>query len=172
MNVFRPARPAGPARNLCRTLAQIVVFWGFFLGVLPALLLWLEDRLAVPQFPGWPWLGTAAFAAASLAGLWSAWTMAWEGEGTPLPTDCPRRLVLGGPYAWLRNPMATAGISQGLAIGIGFGSWSILLYSLCGAIGWHWLVRPAEEEDLRNRFGSDYEEYRRQVPLWIPRIPR
>jgi protein-S-isoprenylcysteine O-methyltransferase Ste14 len=31
-------------------------------------------------------------------------------------------------------------------------------------------IRTVEEPHLRRRFGADYDEYRRHVPRWIPRI--
>jgi protein-S-isoprenylcysteine O-methyltransferase Ste14 len=33
-------------------------------------------------------------------------------------------------------------------------------------------VRLHEERTLARRFGADYEAYRRQVPGWLPRLPR
>ena len=95
--------------------------------------------------------------------------MAVYGRGTPLPTASAPRLVVRGPYRWVRNPMALGGILQGVAIGLCAASFTVIAYSLCGAVLWHLLVRPEEEADLRERFGEDYERYQQQVALWIPR---
>ena len=92
------------------------------------------------------------------------------GSGTPLPTDCPSKLVVSGPYAHVRNPMALAGIIQGVAIGIGVGSWLVVGYALLGAPVWHLIARPPEEADMMERFGDDYREYQNNVRLWLPRI--
>src|SRR5256885_14542777 len=32
-------------------------------------------------------------------------TFAFIGKGTPAPFDPPRKLVVAGPYRWVRNPM-------------------------------------------------------------------
>src|SRR5207253_638214 len=76
--------------------------------------------------------------------------MARHGEGTPLPLDGPRRLVLAGPYGYVRNPMAIAGLGQGLCVGVGTGSWLVVAYALLGSAIWNWIVRPSEEEDLEH----------------------
>jgi protein-S-isoprenylcysteine O-methyltransferase Ste14 len=82
--------------------------------------------------------------------------------------DAPRELVVEGPYRFLRNPMAVAGLGQASAVGLWLGSWSVLAYVLAGGVIWHILVRPVEEADLARRFGPPYEAYRRSTPLWIP----
>ena len=67
--------------------------------------------------------------------------MAKFGEGTPLPLDQTQKLVIKGPYKYVRNPIALAGIGQGLSISIFF--WSIhIKYTMLGAILWQFVVKP------------------------------
>ena len=115
-------------------------------------------------------LAIALFVAASALNLTTGALLATIGRGTPLPLACPQTLVLSGPYKYVRNPMAVAGISQGLAVAIWLGSWSVLAYSFAGGVFWHTVLRPPEERDLLARFGTSYESYRRAVPLWRPRL--
>jgi protein-S-isoprenylcysteine O-methyltransferase Ste14 len=98
--------------------------------------------------------------------------MVTHGRGTPLPSVTARRLVTSGPYSFVRNPMAVAGILQGLAVGLILGSWLVVAYALTGSIVWNTLARPYEEADLRERFGEEFEAYRRRVRCWIPGIGR
>jgi protein-S-isoprenylcysteine O-methyltransferase Ste14 len=170
--MLRQAAPRSPAFNLAKTLVQISVFWGVFLLVLPQQLQALERRLALPtfHFPGQLPLAGALFAALSVLGLWSGATMAWLGSGTPLPLDTARELVVRGPYAHVRNPMAVAGLGQGLMVGVGMGSPGVLLYVLAGTLLWQCLVRPREEADLLRRFGAAYARYQRAVRCWVPRL--
>lgn len=152
------------------TLGQTVIFWSVFLWVLPMGIIELERFFRINGFahifqaPA----SIGLFATASCVGLWSGFTMASAGKGTPLPTATAPQLVISGPYRFVRNPMAVAGIAQGLAVGWYLGSYAVLVYSLAGVVVWHIVVRPVEERDLKSRFGERYDEYQRRVRLWIP----
>jgi protein-S-isoprenylcysteine O-methyltransferase Ste14 len=58
---------------------------------------------------------------------------------------------------------------QGIAVGLGMGSPSVMVYALLGGVVWHVVVRPAEESDMQQRFGQVYDAYRQRVGLWIPK---
>lgn len=163
--IFREARPASAAWNVAKTMAQVVVFWGVLLFLLP----WVIAAVEGVSFPPLRWLGAALFGVASSVGLAAAYAMAVRGEGTPLPLDHPRRLVVAGPYGVVRNPMAVSGIAQGCAVGLFAGSYGVIAYSFLGALVWHFGVRPFEERHLRAKFGDAYDAYRRSVGLWVPR---
>lgn len=171
---FRVAREAPVAWNLAKTFAQVVVFWTFFLAVLPAGIRYAEARLGIQPIlvPGQVASGAVLFAVLSALGLWSGITMSWLGAGTPLPVDAPRKLVIAGPYRFVRNPMAIAGLGQGLAVAIATGSPMTVAYVLTGGLLWNALARPLEEADLRRRFGADFDDYARRVRCWWPRWPR
>lgn len=169
--LFRKARSAGAVWNVIKTLLQIVVFWSFFLGLVPWLIVRLEARLGVPGFgfPGQAALGWVLFLLCSALGIASGLVMALAGQGTPLPMDSPRRLVLRGPYAYVRNPMAMAGLGQGFSVAVVLGSWSVLAYALLGTYLWNCVVRPVEEDDLERHFGAEFVRYRQEVRCWLPR---
>lgn len=172
---FRPAviQPTA-ATHVASTFGQIVLFWGFFLVVMPFALAFLEQRWAValpfPSFAG-P-AGAAVLVLASALGVWSAAVMSTLGEGTPLPSAMPNRLVIAGPYRWIRNPMAVAGIVQGTAVGLILQSWLVVAYAVLGSLVWNYAVRPLEEADLEERFGEEFRHYRDTVRCWIPQIPK
>lgn len=169
---FRQAKPARPAWNVTKTGVQIVFMWGVALLLLPSLIVELERRVGVVRFdfPFRTSIAVFCFLSFSLLGLWSGFTMARRGAGTPLPLDSPRRLVVVGAYGYVRNPMAIAGIGQGLAIALYFGSLFVLAYALIGVCVWQFLTRPLEEDDMRRNFGVPYDDYRRQVRCWLPRL--
>jgi protein-S-isoprenylcysteine O-methyltransferase Ste14 len=98
--------------------------------------------------------------------------MSTLGEGTPLPSAMPNRLVIAGPYRWMRNPMAAAGIVQGAAVGIILHSWLVIAYAVAGSLVWNYIVRPLEEADLQERYGAEFERYREAVRCWIPQVPK
>lgn len=151
---------------------QIIVFWGTFLFILPYTIVGLQEDLGIARldWPGRFWMGLVLFVCLGCLGLWSAWCTLRIGRGTPLPTDCASVLVVVGPYRFVRNPMALAGIGQGIAVGLMWGSWPVVLYALAGALAWHFGARPVEELDLHHRFGEAYDQYRKSVRCWLPRI--
>lgn len=169
--VFRRAAPSTGRRHVVATLLQVVAFWTTFLYVLPSAVVYLERRLGIPgfSFSGQTAVAVTLFLLCSALGLVSGVTMAWRGSGTPIPFDGPNRLVVQGPYAYLRNPMVVAGLGQGIAVGIAFGSFSVLGYAVAGGLVWQLLARPAEEADLLETFGDEYSAYCDQVRCWFPR---
>lgn len=169
---FRPAsNRGGTAGNVGATMGQLILFWGFFLVVLPSVIRWFEQRwhISVPFPSGAAPAGLVVLILASALGIASAVTMSSAGGGTPLPSAMPNRLVIAGPYKWVRNPMAVAGISQGVAVGLMLGSWLVVAYAVLGSLLWNYAVRPHEEADLEKRFGTEFQRYRDSVRCWIPR---
>lgn len=170
----RVARPAPVAWNVAKTAVQATVFWAVLLVGVPLAVRTASVALGI-EGAGWPGppvivAGGVLFVAASALNLAAARAIAVHGDGTPLPVDATRRLVVRGPYRVVRNPMAIAGIAQGVAVGIVLGSWVVVAYALAGAVVWQVVVRPWEEADLRRRFGSAYDDYRAAVRCWIPRL--
>jgi protein-S-isoprenylcysteine O-methyltransferase Ste14 len=171
---FRPALlRSTTATNVATTFGQIVVFWGFFLAVVPLVITVFEQRWAVAlAFPSFAApVGLAILLLASALGLWSAFVMSTLGGGTPLPAAMANRLVIVGPYRWVRNPMAIAGIVQGAAVGLILSSWLVIAYAVAGSMVWNYAVRPLEERDLEERFGDEFLQYQNAVGCWLPRVP-
>ena len=93
--------------------------------------------------------------------LWSA--LAFGEDASVRPSN----LRTVGPYRISRNPMY---LSWSLLIfGLGFivGSWWLFGASLLATVVTHYRVIAAEERFLVERFGDDYENYRREVPRWL-----
>jgi len=176
---FRVADARRPrSAHVAFTFVQVAGFWGLFLVVVPLIIVFFENRWMVGLAGAHPAVSTVAvalgmvvLALASALGVWSAVTMSTLGRGTPLPSAMPNSLVVAGPYRWVRNPMALAGIAQGVAVGLILTSWPVVAYALAGSLVWNLVVRPHEEADLEARFGEEFRRYRRAVRCWIPRIP-
>jgi protein-S-isoprenylcysteine O-methyltransferase Ste14 len=92
-----------------------------------------------------------------------------EGIGTPAPVAPPERLVVGGPYRYVRNPMylAVAALIFGQALLLG--QTDLVLYGAAFCVTVAAFVHGYEEPALSRRFGTEYEDYRRAVPAWLPR---
>jgi protein-S-isoprenylcysteine O-methyltransferase Ste14 len=114
---------------------------------------------------GWALLGAGAAVLLEAFGRFVI-----EGIGTPAPVAPTEKLVVGGLYRYVRNPMylAVAAVIFGQAAMLGRGV--LVVYALVfGAVVWsfvHWY----EEPTLRRQFGADYEAYMRTVPGWWPRL--
>jgi protein-S-isoprenylcysteine O-methyltransferase Ste14 len=92
------------------------------------------------------------------------------GEGTPAPFDPPRKLVIEGPYIYLRNPMMVGVwlvlFGESLIFGsVLLGAWFLAVCGLSLI-----LIPVWEEPDLVKRFGEPYQKYERKVPRWLPKF--
>jgi protein-S-isoprenylcysteine O-methyltransferase Ste14 len=102
--------------------------------------------------------------------VWCILSFAIVGRGTPMPLDPPRRLVVRGPYRYVRNPMY---LGAGLALGgaaLYYQTVALLAYVSVFLLLLHVSVVSYEEPTLRQAFGEDYATYCRQVRRWWPRI--
>lgn len=172
MRLFRVANESNFGWNYTKTLLQTVVMWTTFLVVGPWLVHRIAEAIGIWSFDGSAILGVLLFVLGGSLGLRSGYVMARIGEGTPLPMDTARNLVIAGPYRWIRNPMAVAGTIQSFAVGVILGSPAVFAATVFSAALWHYWVRPAEEADLVERFGQPYVDYQQQVRCWIPSVGR
>lgn len=93
-----------------------------------------------------------------------------EGLGTPIPVAPPDRLVVGGLYRHVRNPMYVAIFAAVIGQAMIFGDSRLLVYVAVLAIPVSAFVHWYEEPHLRRKFGADYDDYRSHVPGWWPRL--
>jgi protein-S-isoprenylcysteine O-methyltransferase Ste14 len=93
-----------------------------------------------------------------------------EGGGTPAPVAPTERLVVGGDYRFVRNPMYLAVVTAVLGQAMIFGSLALLLYALTVWAIMAAFVRWYEEPLLLERYGDQYQRYRRAVRAWMPRL--
>lgn len=170
----RQARPAPARFNLLKTLGQTLLMWTAFLAIGPLIAFQIEEFIGLDRFRFvfrfQTWSGALLFLCGWVWAWTSAYWMVTRGDGTPLPFDATRRLVVAGPYRYLRNPMAFGSLLQGAAIGLVSGSPLVLIYIFVGALMWNTTARPWEEHDLEQKFGADYAHYKRHVRCWTPRF--
>jgi len=101
--------------------------------------------------------------------LWCVSLFAFVGRGTPAPCVPPRRLVIRGPYRFVRNPMYLGVGSALVGATLFYQFQQLLFYTLLFFLVTHLFVVWYEEPTLRRKFGSEYEEYCRRVHRWRPR---
>ena len=157
------------ARAAAGSLVFLVLVPGVVAGLVPWLLTGWEVREPLPYWlplrvAGWILLAAGVFV------LMHAFVrFVVEGVGTPAPVAPTERLVVGGFYRYVRNPMylAVAAIIIGQTLALG--QPILLVYAGAFAVAVAAFVRWYEEPTLRRRFGEQYEAYRRAVPAWWPR---
>ena len=108
---------------------------------------------------------------AGLPGLVDSFArFALQGLGTPAPIAPPQNLVVTGLYRYVRNPIYVAVVAVILGQGILFGDWRLLIYGGLIWLAFHAFVLAYEEPVLAESFGAQYEDFRANVPRWIPRL--
>ena len=131
--------------------------------------LWIEPQMRRGR--------DAAFAAGLLVLLVGLTVMAQTivsfvrvGRGTLAPWSPTRRLVTGGMYAHVRDPMILGALIVLFGEALAVESCRILAWAIafCAINTIYFVV--LEEPGLERRFGEEYAAYKRHVPRWIPRI--
>jgi protein-S-isoprenylcysteine O-methyltransferase Ste14 len=150
-----------------RQLTAIVLLPGTVAIAVPALLVWLGGANIRPATAI---LGAVFFLIGLALVIWTVTLLGKVGRGTLAPWDPTSRLVVRGPYRYVRNPMIT-GVGTMLAgQAVFFRSWAIAVeLVLFGAVNAIYFPL-VEEPGLRRRFGAEYEEYCARVPRWLPRV--
>lgn len=96
---------------------------------------------------------------------------ALDGLGTPAPVAPTERLVVRGPYRYVRNPMYLAVLAVVTGQALVLGRPVLLAYAAAVSAAFaafvHWYEQPA----LARRYGTQYDAYRQAVPGWWPRLP-
>jgi len=93
-----------------------------------------------------------------------------EGFGTPAPVAPPSRLVVGGAYRHVRNPMYLAVEATIVGQALFLGQPALLAWAAAFGATVFAFVVLYEEPTLRERFGEGYDAYRTAVPGWLPRL--
>ena len=159
----RPAAAVGSA-------VFFLVGPGIVAGLIPW---WLTGWRVCEPVPYWApmrVLGVILLAAGLFALFQAFVRFVVEGLGTPAPIAAPERLVVGGLYRYVRNPMYVAVLTVRVGQALILGQLVLLPYAAAFWAITAAFVRWYEEPALTRRFGPDYEAYRRAVPAWRPRL--
>lgn len=86
--------------------------------------------------------------------------------------DKGRTLTRGGPYALTRNPLYFGSFIMALGILMAGQVYWLLLPFGVFFLSVYYPVMKAEEKELREGHGSEFQDYAREVPLFVPRLGR
>jgi protein-S-isoprenylcysteine O-methyltransferase Ste14 len=143
---------------------------GTVVGLIPWLLTRWQVREPLPYWAPMRVLGGILLVAGLIVLVQAFVRFVVEGLGTPVPVAAPERLVVGGLYRYVRNPMYVAILAAIVGQALLLGQLGLLLYAAASWLIAAAFVRFYEEPTLTRRFGADYEAYRRAVPAWWPRL--
>lgn len=154
-------------------------------------LLWggttLVLALLAPVWLRWSWGGTlqvqviggVLVAVSVAAGTWAVAKMGWARllfAGALFPpgagaeeNDVPQRLVLEGPYRYVRNPLYVTDFLLITGAALLTRNWGLVLLAALYLVQLG-LQLPLEERELRQRFGETYRRYCELVPRFVPRL--
>lgn len=156
-----------------RMTKAVLILPGTALIYIPLLIHWFTNRwpFVAMDEAGLQWVVAVILAMPAL--ILAAKTMilfTHEGEGTPAPWDPPQKLIVSGPYQYVRNPMLSSVILMILAEAVALASlplfgWAMAFFFLNTV---YFAIK--EEPDLEQRFGDDYRRYKNNVPRWVPML--
>jgi protein-S-isoprenylcysteine O-methyltransferase Ste14 len=165
-----PGTGIAVSRAIAGTLLFLVVAPGVVAGLIPWVLTGWESGDAGGALGSVLRVVGAAAIVVGVAILLEAFArFVVEGRGTPAPVAPTERLVIGGLYRFVRNPMylavGTTIIGQALLLRrpilLGY---AVVFFSAVTAF-----VRWYEEPTLARTYGAQYDAYRCAVPAWLPR---
>ncbi len=155
---------------LIRAVTYASLFIGFLLVFLPARVLSWSGVTPIPMIGVWQVLGMTVAGVGAAIALWCILTFVMLGKGTPAPFDPPRRLVVRGPYRFVRNPMYLGAVLALAGAALSYKSIPLLSYAGLFGLITHVFVVCYEEPTLRQTFGNDYEVYCGRVGRWWPKL--
>jgi len=152
-----------------RAITYSTLFIGLLLIYLPSRLLSWSGIVRPTVIQGPQITGMILGSTGAVVALWCIFTFVWIGRGTPAPFDPPRRLVIRGPYRFVRNPMYIGAALVLTGAALFYESIPLLAYSAIFLLACHLFVVSYEEPKLRRTFAAEYEAYCHRVRRWWPR---
>ncbi|HVN17401.1 MAG TPA: isoprenylcysteine carboxylmethyltransferase family protein [Dongiaceae bacterium] len=133
---------------------------------------WIVGGFAMPENGVLTWLGGLAFLTGAAIYFRCAWEFAVRGFGTPAPVAPTKFLVTTALHRYVRNPMYVGVALAILGQAMVYRSFPVAAYAALMLLIARTFVVLYEEPTLERQFGESYQEYRREVPRWIPRLRR
>jgi protein-S-isoprenylcysteine O-methyltransferase Ste14 len=161
-------------RRLILTPIAAIIFFGIITFFVIASF-WVDRWLNLPYLPYAWWKYTVA-GILFIAGLFlaiSTVTAFFRTRGTPVPVSPPPKLITTGLYACIRNPMAVGALLILEGLGFYYGSLSLIIFfAPLPVVLYALYIKAVEEPELELRFGRQYLEYKKKVPMFIPRLKK
>lgn len=137
--------------------------------------LWLDALLPAPPLlpvPASIFLSLPILAVGGALVFRSVYSF-FKSRGTPVPLNPPQKLVNTGIYLRARNPMILGWFIMLFGVGLLLNSMSLLfifapLFVLLNIL----YLKLVEEKEMEKKFGQQYLEYKKRVPMFFPRFDK
>ena len=150
----------------------------FYLGLVVLFVFasfWVDKWLALFHFDSSWWslgLSMLLLVPGCLIMVWPVMQF-FRARGTPVPLNPPKKLITTGLYAYIRNPMILGLLLLLLGLGVLFGSLCLIFIFTPLFISINVLyLKAIEEKEMEKKFGENYLEYKKRVPMFIPSLRR
>ena len=156
------------------TPVGLIIFLGFIVLII-FLALTADRLLGLPRFWFQSWCRIISVPIIIMGLFMALWSILYffRVKGTPVPFNPPPRLVMTGPYAYVRNPMLTGVFTMLFGLGVYSRSLSLLfVFTPLFIIFNYWELKMIEEPELQKRLGKAYMEYKSRTPMFIPHIKK
>jgi protein-S-isoprenylcysteine O-methyltransferase Ste14 len=134
--------------------------------------------------PTW-WSLAAGLAVGFLGEAVRIWAVSYAGGSTRTLTPDVGRLITGGPFGYMRNPLYLGNflVSLGVCLAAWPAGWSLtvsetlsipwllIIFLPAFALQYGFIV-AVEEEKLAEKLGPEFHTYCQHVPRWVPRFTR
>ena len=167
--LYKVATGSKKVRNLFTPIGAF--FYAFFTALFVVIALQVDRLLGLPKLPATPLNVIASVPILLFALFIIGWSILnfLKVRGTPVPFNPPPKLVISGPYAYVRNPMLTGVFILLFGLGALLQSLSLVfLFTPAFVTVNVWELKAIEEPELEKRLGEDYIEYKNRIPMFIP----
>ena len=151
------------------------IIWGTifcFITLIVGPWLALEFKASFPTID-WGWfhyVGTTLVIIGVYIAIYCTAVLFIPGKSRPAPYDAGGTFTIAGPYLYVRNPFMLGVVLALWGEAFFFTNAVIIAYALIFTWCIHFWVIFFEEPALQERFGKEYQDYKKAVPRWFPKF--
>lgn len=157
-------------KNILHSAIEFVLFPVLVVGVVPVTLAQVYGFDAPHPTDVGYWFAKVLLPGGFVLMAWTAILLVLYGQGSSAPWRPTRKLVVEGPFKFVRNPMTVGALMMMLGEALITSSRPMALWLAAVFVALNAYIFLIEEPGLKKRFGEDYQTYKQNVGRWIPRL--
>lgn len=153
------------------------IVWGtifLFAALIAGPWLAMQFDASFPPFDigSYKYIGAVLFGFGMCLALYCTTILFRHGKSRPAPYDAGGVFSIAGPYLYVRNPFMLGVVVALWGEAVFMERFAMVVYALIVTWVMHFWVIFFEEPALEERFGEEYDTYRKAVPRWFPHFKR